>query len=474
MTWDAIIGLEIHVQLNTRSKLFSPAPNRFGDAPNTNITAACTAQPGSLPVLNKEAVRKAVQFGLAINAKINPISCFDRKSYFYPDLPKGYQITQYEKPLISGGFVKINTEGKEKIIQIHHTHLEEDTGILKHFPKFTGIDFNRAGVPLLEITTEPCIRSAKEASALAFAIRTILIYLDASECNMEEGSFRIDANVSVKKRDESVHRPKVEIKNLNSFSFLELAIEKEIGRQIEIYEKHPNRPLEELIPPTTARWDHEKRKIVLMRKKLSANDYRYFPEPDLAPVVLTDDYMDWVRHTLPELPQNRHRRYTIDLGLSPQIATFLVNHKPLSDTFDEAMKTSINPRLLSNWICCEFPRKIILSIPPSHISKLVRMIDEEKITGPIAKKIAGEMAQSPKLDPEIIAESNPDYRPMQTEEEIEPLINQAIAAHPQPVLDYQTGRKKAFAFLVGRIMQLSNGKASPKIIHELLLKKFTS
>lgn len=463
MSWEPIVGLEIHAQLNTRSKLFSSAPNRFGDAPNTNISAACTAQPGSLPTLNKEAIRKAVQFGLAVNATINLVSRFDRKSYFYPDSPKGYQITQFEKPLLSGG--SIRTE--DKVFPIDHAHLEEDAGTLKHFPAFTGVDFNRAGAPLIEIVSEPCMENAKEATAFAAAIRTILIYLDASECNMEEGSFRIDANVSVRKKEESFHRPKVEIKNLNSFGFMEMAIEQEIQRQIAFYESHPK----ESILPSTYRWDLEKKEIVLLRKKSSPEDYRYFPEPDLAPIILTSDYIDWIRHTLPELPGERMNRYITDLGLSRPVASRLIQNKAISDYFEEALKTCGNPRLLSNWICNEFTERSVLSIPPSHLSKLVQMIDEGKITGPIAKRLGEEMLRSPKTAPELLFEANPGYQPITGMEELAPFIDQVLSSHPQSVLDFKAGKEKAFSFLVGQVMELTQGKAVPQTVHDLLLKK---
>lgn len=283
MKWEAVIGLEIHVQLNTKSKLFSPAPNHFGDEPNVNITEICTGQPGSLPVLNEEAVRKAVQFGLAVGATITNFSTFDRKSYFYPDSPRNFQITQFEHPIIKGGSITAEVEGKTMTFEISHAHLEDDAGMLKHFSQFAGVDYNRAGVPLIEIVSQPCMHSAKEASSYAKAIKAIFQYLDASDCNMEEGSLRFDANVSVRHQGEKKLRDKVEIKNMNSFAFLELAIDSEIKRQIDLYTQNKD------IEPGTYRWDQERKKTILMRKKEMAADYRYFPEPDLVPIVLTDE-----------------------------------------------------------------------------------------------------------------------------------------------------------------------------------------
>ncbi len=274
--WEPVIGLEMHVQLNTKTKIFSSAPNHFGDEPNVNISVVCTGQPGALPVLNKEVVKKAVQFGLAIGADITKISTFDRKSYFYPDSPRNFQITQFENPLVRGG--QVIADGK--IFKINRAHIEDDAGMLKHFSTFAGVDYNRAGAPLIEIVSEPCIHTAKEAVSYAMAIRAIMLYLDASDGNMEEGSLRIDANISVRPKGEKGLRPRIEIKNMNSFSFMEMAIDAEIARQISLYLNNPHRDPLDLIPPGTYRWDPELKQTVLMRKKESADDYRYFPEPD--------------------------------------------------------------------------------------------------------------------------------------------------------------------------------------------------
>ncbi len=477
--WEPVIGLEIHLQLNTRSKLFSSAPNRFGDDPNTNITPVCTGQPGALPVLNKEAVRKAVQFGLAVNATVNLVSRFDRKSYFYPDSPRNFQITQFERPIVTGGSIKTSVEGEEKTFQINRAHLEDDAGNLKHFTTFAGVDYNRAGAPLIEIVSEPCMHTAKEASSYASAIRAVMLYLDASDCNMEEGTLRIDANISVRKKGEKGFRPKIEVKNMNSFHFMEMAIEAEFRRQVALYLENPGKDYEELVPPGTYRWDHDRKGLIMMRTKEKADDYRYFPEPDLSPIVLTNEYVDQVRHLLPELPQDRYHRYRTDLGLSVYAATVLIQDKPLCDYFEEAMQTSSNPELLSNWIMSEFSGRLkdsgktlrTLGIVPAHISKLVRMIDEKKITGRIAKSVADEMVQSPGLDPVTIVEKNPDYQPIGSVSEIEPLVDQVLAENPQSIVDYKAGRDKAFAFLVGQVMKLTRGKASPQVVNDLIKKK---
>lgn len=477
--WEPVIGLEIHTQLNTQSKLFSSAPNRFGDEPNTNISVVCTGQPGSLPVLNKEAVLKAVQFGLAVGGKISLISSFDRKSYFYPDSPRNFQITQYERPIVTGGSVVAEVNGQPKTFQINRAHLEDDAGMLKHFTHFAGVDYNRAGAPLIEIVSEPCMHSPKEASSYAQAIRAILLFLDASDGNMEEGSLRIDVNISVRRKGEKTLRPRVEVKNMNSFSFLEIAIESEFLRQVALYTDFPHKDPKELLPPGTYRFDPDTRSVLFMRAKESSDDYRYFPEPDLTPVVLTEAFIDAVRLSLPELPYDRYKRYTLDLGLPPESATLLVNEKPLSDYFEACLALSMSPRPLCSWITVEFAGRLkesgqsllTLGIPPSSIAKLVLLIEKGQITGRIAKSIADEMIASPGLDPETIMNSNPDYQPISGLSEIEPIVDEVLAASPQSILDYKAGRTKAFAYLVGQVMKLTRGKASPDVVNALLKEK---
>ncbi len=479
--WEPVIGLEIHVQLNTKSKLFSSAPNRFGDEPNTNISVVCTGQPGALPVLNKEAVRKAVQFGLAVGSKINLISNFDRKSYFYPDSPRNFQITQFENPIILGGSITTDVEGKSKTFQINRAHIEDDAGMLKHFTSFAGVDYNRAGAPLIEIVSEPCMHTPREAAAYATAVRAIVLYLDASDGNMEEGSLRIDANISVRPKGEKGLRPRIEIKNMNSFTFLEMAIESEVSRQIALYIKNPQREPLELIPPGTYRWDPDTKQTVLMRRKESADDYRYFPEPDLVPIVLTQSYIDELRATLPELPHDRFRRYVSDLNLTEYAASTLINEKMLSDYFEEALKICKNARSLCNWITVEFAGRLKekartlldIGIPPAHVAKLVKMIDDNKITGRIAKSVADEMVEAPGMDPEAIVRQNPDYQPVGDIASIEPLVDQVLSENPQSISDFKQGRDKAFGYLVGSVMKLSRGKASPQVVNELLRKKLS-
>lgn len=477
--WEPVVGLEIHVQLNTKSKLFSAAPNHFGDEPNTNISVVCTGQPGALPVLNKAAVRKAVQFGLAVRGNVALVSTFDRKSYFYPDCPRNFQITQFERPIITGGLVTAFVEGEPKTFHINRAHLEDDAGMLKHFTTFAGVDFNRAGTPLVEIVSEPCIHSGKEAAAYASAIRAIMLYLDASDGNMEEGSLRIDANISVRPKGSTELRPRIEIKNMNSFHFLEMAIDAEFTRQVALYTKHPGHPIQELVLPGTYRWDPERKEAILMRRKESADDYRYFPEPDLLPLILTQEAIDEIRAHLPELPQDRYNRYQTELGLTPYAAALLINDKPLCDYFEKTLALYPNARPLCNWITVEFPGRLketgqtfeTIGIPPEHIAKLLQMIDAGTITGRIAKQVADDMVATPGLDPETIVKKNPDYSPVTNTSEIEPLVDQVLKENPQSIADYKAGRDKALAFLVGQVMKLTRGKASPAIVNELILRK---
>jgi aspartyl-tRNA(Asn)/glutamyl-tRNA(Gln) amidotransferase subunit B len=475
MTWEPVIGLEIHVELNTKSKLFSSSRNHFGDEPNVNIDVVCTGQPGVLPVLNKEAVKKAVQFGCAIHAEIALFSKFDRKSYFYPDSPRNFQITQYDEPILKGGHVDALVEGELKRFAIQRAHLEDDTGMLKHFTQFAGIDFNRAGVPLIEVVSEPCLHSPKEAVAYAMAIKAIMEYLDASDCNMEEGSLRMDCNVSVRKLGEKTLRNRIEIKNMNSFTNMEMALESEIARQIAIYEKDSQAQ----IVKGTYRFDLEKKQTVLMRMKEEADDYRYFPEPDIPPLVLKQEYIDKIRAHLPELPGQRHKRYKEKLGLSDYAADLLINDKPLCFYFEEASQLCSNPKSLCNWITVEFVGRLkelgltpmSAGIPAKHVAELVELIEKGTITGKIAKLIAGDMVKDPTKSPSQIASSNPDYQPMSDAAAIEALVDQVLGANPQSIVDFKNGKDKAYGFLVGQVMKLCKGKADPTLVNKLLAQK---
>ncbi len=474
MKWQAVIGLEIHVQLNTKSKLFSVAPNRFGDEPNTNINAVCTGQPGSLPVLNREAVRKAIAFGCAIDAEVAPFSKFDRKSYFYPDSPRNFQITQFDQPIIIGGQITADVDGLPKTFSIEHAHLEDDAGMLKHFSDFAGVDYNRAGAPLIEIVSDPCMHSGKEAAAYARGIKAVMEYLDASDCNMEEGSLRCDVNVSVRPVGETSLRTKIEIKNMNSFSALELAADAEIKRQIREYERGGE------IHQATYRWDPDRKQTVLMRRKEHADDYRYFPEPDLPPILISQETVTEIRKTLPELPYARKKRYQSEYQLADEPADILTADKWLADYYEAALKTSYHPRKIANWITIEFfgrlkdTGKTLLThgIPPEHIGELVALIEEGSITGRLAKTLADAMVLEPSKSPKTIVEEHPNvYKPVQDTAELERIVDQVISEQPQSVADYRAGTTKAFGFLMGQIMKATQGKAPPTVVNKLLRDK---
>jgi aspartyl-tRNA(Asn)/glutamyl-tRNA(Gln) amidotransferase subunit B len=479
--WEPIIGLEVHTQLNTRTKLFSRTRNRFGDEPNTNIGLTDTGQPGTLPVLNKEAVFKAISLSCGLNAKIPPFCAFDRKSYFYPDSPRNYQITQFFHPIIQGGYVIANVEGVPKKFTIKEAHLEDDSGMLRHFSNFAGVDYNRAGVPLIEIVTDPCIFSAKEAIAFATALRSILIYLNVSTCNMEEGHMRMDVNVSVRKKGETHLRSKIEIKNLNSYTNMELAIEAEIKRQIDLYTQSPHLDPNEVIQSTTMRFDLITKQTIAMRSKVQAEDYRYFPEPDLPPLCISQEMVETVRRSLPELPQERHCRYVTSLELSEYNASLLVNDKALSDYFEQGLQGCKNPKALCNWITVEFIGRLKethqhlldIGLPAQHITFLVNLIEDKMLTGKIAKLVADEMVKQPQKHPKEIIEKNPDFLPVSDRSQIEAIVDEVLKKNAQSVVDYKQGVLKAFHYLIGQIMQASKGKASPEIVKEVLTDRLS-
>ena len=477
--WEPVIGLEIHVQLNTKTKLFGRSLNQFGAEPNTHIDEVDTGQPGTLPVLNKEAVQKAVQFGLAIHADIASYSTFDRKSYFYPDSPRNFQITQFSNPIIRGGTITCDVEGHTKHFKVNRAHLEDDSGMLKHFSTFAGIDYNRAGAPLIEIVSEPMMHSPKDASAYAMAVRAILQYLNVSECNMEEGGLRMDVNISVRPKGEKILRPRVEIKNMNSFHNMELAIESEIRRQIQAYSRHPHEDFGKAIQPGTYRFDLPSKRTILMRQKEAAQDYRYFHEPDLPPIFLKQETILAIKSSLPELPHQRYLRYTMTLNIPKDAAAILVNEKKVSDFFEEALPVAQNPTSLCNWIIVEFAGRLkekgttleLSGLKPYFIGKLVKLIDDNVITGRMAKQIADEMITSPEKDCEEIVRENPQYQPLQDASLIESIVEQVLQKNPQSIADIKAGRTKALAFLVGQVMKLTEGKASPALVNNLIQKK---
>lgn len=479
--WEPVIGLEVHVQLNTKTKMFSRSPNRFGDEPNTNIDVVDTGQPGSLPTLNKEAITYAIRFGLAIGATVSRYSTFDRKSYFYPDSPRNFQITQFFNPILKDGTITCDVAGHTKHFRVLEAHLEDDSGMLKHFSSFAGIDFNRAGVPLIEIVSAPMMHSPKDASSYAIALRAIVQYLGIGNCNMEEGGMRMDANISVRPKGDKALRPKVEIKNMNSFHNMEMAIEAEIRRQIRAYTLHPYEDFAKAITPGTYRFDLPSKQTVMMRKKEDALDYRYFPEPDLVPIALAEETIEALRSTLPELPHQRYLRYVGELGIAPDSSSILINDKYTSDFFESGLSIAKNPSGLCNWIISEFygrckDKGITLEqsgLTSTSIANLVKMIEEKVITGRMAKEVADEMMAHPEKESTEIVKSNPKYLPVQDISVIEPIVDRILQENPQSIADYKAGRTKALAFLVGQIMKETKGKASPDIVNDLILKKIT-
>jgi aspartyl-tRNA(Asn)/glutamyl-tRNA(Gln) amidotransferase subunit B len=474
--YEPVIGLEIHVQLNTETKLFSRASNQFGCEPNTNIRYSDTAQPGSLPLLNKKAVELAVRFGLAIHSKIHLVSRFDRKSYFYPDSPRNYQITQSFQKILTGGTVVADVDGVSFEFAVESAHIEDDAGMLKHFGPFAGVDLNRAGVPLIEIVSTPCMRSSKEAVAYAQTIKSIMEYIEASDCNMEEGSLRIDVNVSVRKKGETTLRPKVEIKNMNSFSNMQAALEYEIRRQIRVYEENSDKPFAEVMPNSTFRFDPVEQRTILMRKKETAADYRYFPDPDLPPLVITQAYIDQIRKELPELPHKRFTRYTEELKLTPYSASVLIRDRALCNAFEKAIHLVKNPVSLCNWLTVEFVGRLNedkvhfmdANIPVENVAYLVSMIENGVVTGKIAKEIRDQMCLT-KKHPQVIFDENPDYQPLSDTSALEEIVKEVIAQNPSSVADYKNGIQKAFNALVGQVMKKTKGKANPDIVNTLLL-----
>jgi len=480
MSWETVIGLEIHAQLATRSKIFSSASTAYGAAPNTQANLVDLGYPGVLPVLNREAVRMAVKFGLAVGARISPRSIFARKNYFYPDLPKGYQISQYEHPIVEHGKLQIMLEdGTLKTIGITRAHLEEDAGKSLHedFHGMTGIDLNRAGTPLLEIVSEPDMRSAKEAVAYMKKIHTLVRYLEICDGNMQEGSFRCDANVSVRPRGQEKFVTRCEIKNLNSFRFIERAINYEVARQIE--ELEAGRPIKQ----ETRLFDPDKGETRSLRSKEEANDYRYFPDPDLLPVVIENAFIEEVRATLPELPDQKAARYVEKFGLSAYDAGVLTASREMGDYYEavlaalKARNLEGNEKLAANWVMGELSaalNKENIEVTQSRIDAaslaglLARIVDET-ISGKIAKDVFEAMWSEGKQADEIIEARG--LKQITDTGAIEKTIEEVMAANPKQLADYRSGKDKLFGFFVGQVMKATGGKANPAQVNELLKKK---
>jgi len=473
MSWETVIGLETHVQLSTKTKLFSRASTAFGASPNTNVNLIDCGLPGVLPSVNKEAFYKAIRFGMAVNAQINQTSIFDRKNYFYADLPKGYQITQMDLPIVLGGSIDIQLEESVKTINITRAHLEEDAGKSIHdeYDGFSAIDLNRAGTPLLEIVSEPEISSAKEAVAYMKAMHQLVTYLDVSDGNMAQGSLRCDANVSIRKKGVKELGTRTEIKNINSFKFIEKAINFEIKRQIKILEDG------EKVTQETRLYDSSKDETRPMRSKEFANDYRYFPEPDLLPVIISDQEIQKIRDEFPELPKEKEARYQGELGLSEYDSQIISSSKSMADFFDASAEKTMNYSLLSNWLIGEISAYLNKEQIEIHESKLtadkvamlINRIDDQTISGKIGKSIFEEMCISGSTPDEIIESQG--LKQISDDGAIEEIIMTVINENPSQVEAYLGGKEKLFGFFVGQVMKLTEGKANPKAVNSILKEK---
>ncbi len=473
MDWEIVIGLETHAQLSTASKIFSGASTAFGAAPNTQASAVDLALPGVLPVLNRGAVERAIRFGLAVGGTIAPRSVFARKNYFYPDLPKGYQISQYELPVVSGGEVAIVVDGEERRVRLTRAHLEEDAGKSLHedFHGMSGIDLNRAGTPLLEIVTEPDMRSAREAVAYAKALHSLVRWIGICDGNMQEGSFRCDANVSVR-RPGAPLGTRCEIKNLNSFRFLEKAIEFEARRQVELIEDGGT------VRQETRLWDPQKGETRPMRSKEDAHDYRYFPDPDLLPLAITPASIEAVRATLPELPAAMRARFVEAYGLPPADATTLTASRALADFYEAVVRhAGGEPRACANWVLGELSALLnrleveadASPVGPAALAGLVRRVLDGTVSGKAAKDVFAAMAAG-EGEADAIIEAK-GLRQVSDAGAIEALVGQVLAANAKLVEDYRAGKEKAFNALVGQVMKASQGKANPAQASAILKAK---
>ena len=470
MEYEIIMGLEIHAELNTKSKIFCTCTTEFGGEPNTHCCPICTGMPGVLPVLNKSAVEYAVKAGLAMNCTISNFSKQDRKNYFYPDLPKAYQVSQFDLPLCKTGYVPIVVDGVRKNIGITRIHIEEDAGKLIHDQWETGslVDYNRCGVPLIEIVSEPDMRTPDEARAFVESVKAILEYLDVSDCKMQEGSLRADVNLSVRPVGQEKFGTRTEMKNLNSFRSIFRAAENEAKRQIRELESGGT------ILQETRRWDDSKGYSYAMRSKEEAHDYRYFPEPDLVPIVVDEEWLGRIKASLPELPEARKSRYISEYGLPEYDAALLTSSKRLADFYEEAAAGSSNAKAVSNWIMGDVMRILkekgleaeSIPFPGSYLAQLVSLIDKGTISGTIAKKVFDKMFESGREPVSIVKEEGLEV--VNDESALVAAVKKILDSNPQSVSDYRSGKEKAFGFLVGQAMKETRGKANPQLINKIL------
>ena len=473
MEYEAVIGLEVHAQILTKSKIFCNCSTKFGEEPNSQTCPVCIGMPGVLPVTNKEVVNLAMKTALALNCAIASFCRFARKNYFYPDLPKGYQISQYEEPLGVNGHLEIDLDGVAKKIGIIRVHMEEDAGknIHENIPDASYVDLNRTGVPLMEIVSEPDIRFPEEAKEYLSELKKILMYLEVCDCNMEEGSLRCDANISLRPVGQKELGVKTEIKNMNSFRNLQKALEFEIDRQKEILEEGGR------IEQDTRLWDQTKGAPFSMRSKEEAHDYRYFPDPDLVPLEIDEAWVESIRETLPELPSAKGKRFIEAYGIPPYDAQVLTSSRELADYYEECVKLYPDAKKVSNWIMAELLRELKgdekaidkCPVSPKHLAGMLKLLDEGVISGKIAKTVFEEMYRTGKEAAEIVKEKG--LVQVTDSAEIEKIIDKVMEANPKQVQDVKTGKDKILGFLVGQVMKESKGKANPQMVNDILIKK---
>jgi aspartyl-tRNA(Asn)/glutamyl-tRNA(Gln) amidotransferase subunit B len=477
--FETVIGLEVHVELKTRSKIFCSCSNQFGAAPNTNVCPICAGFPGMLPVLNEQVVEYAIKSGLALNCEIADYCKFDRKNYFYPDLPKAYQISQYDLPICKKGFLDIEIDGKRRRIGINRAHLEEDAGKLVHqgtisSTPFSLVDLNRSGVPLLEIVSEPDMRSPQEAREYMEKLRSLLLFAGVSDCKMEEGSLRCDANVSVRPYGQKEFGTRTEIKNLNSFKSLEKAIEYEVRRQIEAIEDG-----EEIVQETRT-WEEDRQITRAMRSKEEAHDYRYFPDPDLPPLRISREWVEQIRDSMPEMPDAARDRLKRDYGLSDYDTKLLTMTPDYLNFFDECSKYYQNGKNIANWIMGEYNKLLkahSLEIPESKIkppmlADMLKLVDNGKISGKMAKEVFATMFETGKTAEQIVEEKG--LAQISDEGALRAIIKEVIKNNPSAVEDYRNGKKKATGFLMGQVMQQTKGQANPALVNQILIEELNA
>jgi aspartyl-tRNA(Asn)/glutamyl-tRNA(Gln) amidotransferase subunit B len=478
MQFGTVIGLEVHTELKTASKIFCGCTTEFGGEQNTHVCPVCLGLPGVLPVLNEKVLEFAIRTGLALNCKISPYSKFDRKNYYYPDLPKNFQTSQYDLPICENGYLDIEVNGETKRIGITRVHMEEDAGKLIHAgtisnSEYALVDYNRTGVPLLEIVSEPDIRAPEEAKAYLEKIKSILSYIDVSDCKMEEGSLRCDANISLRPVGQEEFGTKAEIKNVNSFKAVQRALEYEVDRQTEVLEDG-GRIIQE-----TRTWDDSRGVTLSMRNKEQAQDYRYFPEPDLVPIVVDPAWVESIRQSLPELPEARKQRIMQRYGLSAYDADVITASKPMADYYDALVAAGAEAKTAANWLMGEVSKHLNACsldiqrspVPPASLAEMIALIDKGTISGKIAKSVFEFMWNEGKTAAVIIKEQG--LVQMSDEGELGGIVDAVITAHPQSVADFKAGKEKAIGFLVGQIMRQTKGQANPELVNRILKEKLT-